>query len=135
MTISTHSSFDYTCTVILLSFCRVTSNGEYTCSANFSTNGISYLSVCGRARGYQKGTTVGFYPAYMSPYFTMEVPINESYIAGLSITNTRLGGLPPLTRTIISSLMLILTILLHPPPTPAHVEMKSPLGLNGQMAV
>ena len=25
------------------------------------------------------------------------------------------------------ALMLILTILLHPPPTPAHVEMKSPL--------
>ena len=30
-------------------------------AANFSTNGISYQRVCGRARGYQKGDTVAFY--------------------------------------------------------------------------
>ena len=46
-----------------------------------------------------------------------------STITGYSIeANTKLCGLPPLTRTIISCAMLILTILLHPPPTPAHVE-------------
>ena len=38
-----------------VSFCRVASDDYYTCSsANFSTNGISYQRVCGRARGYQK---------------------------------------------------------------------------------
>ena len=39
-----------------VSFCRVATNDIYTfSSANFSTNGISYQRVCGRARGYQKG--------------------------------------------------------------------------------
>ena len=31
-------------------------------SAVFSTHGISYSQVCGRVRGYQKGTTEAFYP-------------------------------------------------------------------------
>ena len=46
-----------------VSFCRVASdNDKFTCSsANFSTNGISYQRVCGRARGYQKGHTLGFF--------------------------------------------------------------------------
>ena len=44
-----------------VSFCRVASDDDYTCSsANFSTNGTSYQRVCGRARGYQKGHTLGF---------------------------------------------------------------------------
>ena len=44
-----------------VSFCRVASDGIETCSsANFSTNGISYQRVCGRARGYQKEDTVAF---------------------------------------------------------------------------
>ena len=45
-----------------IDFCRLASDdGEYTCSsANFSTNGISYQRVCGRAKGYQKGWTLGF---------------------------------------------------------------------------
>ena len=64
-----------------VSFCRVASDGYDTCSsANFSTNGISYQRVCGRARGYQKGDTLGFYG----------IPINRGidqvYVAGLSIT-------------------------------------------------
>ena len=42
-------------------FCRVASNDADTCSsASFSTNGISYQRVCGRARGYQKGDTHPF---------------------------------------------------------------------------
>ena len=62
-----------------VSFCRVASNDLYTCSsAKFSTNGISYQRVCGRARGYQKGDTVAFY----RPNGT----IDEDYITGLSIT-------------------------------------------------
>ena len=45
-----------------VSFCRVASNGSHTCSsANFSTDGIHYQRVCGRAIGYQKGHTLGFY--------------------------------------------------------------------------
>ena len=66
-----------------VSFCRVSSDYAYTCSsANFSTNGISYQRVCGRARGYQKGDTVAFYGSYYSYSRT----IDEDYVSGLSIT-------------------------------------------------
>ena len=69
-----------------VSFCRVASDGEFTCSsANFSTNGISYQSVCGRARGYQKGATLGLYLAYIGPR-APNVTIDDSYVGGLSIT-------------------------------------------------
>ena len=62
------------------SFCRVASDGENTCSsASFSTNGLSYQRVCGRARGYQKGATWAF---VRSQYRT----IDEAYVSGLSIT-------------------------------------------------
>ena len=44
-----------------ISFCRVASNSRESSSVSFSTNGISYQRVCGRARGYQKGDTIGFY--------------------------------------------------------------------------
>ena len=65
-----------------VSFCRVASDERHTCSsANFSTNGISYQRVCGRARGYQKGDTVAFYgDAYGGR------TIDQSYVSGLSIT-------------------------------------------------
>ena len=39
----------------------------------FSTNGVSYQHVCGRARGYQKGSTDAFRDSY--------------YVDGLSITH------------------------------------------------
>ena len=66
-----------------VSFCRVASDRHHTCtSANFSTNGISYRRVCGRARGYQKGDTLAFYGAYYSP----EWSIDRDYVSGLSIT-------------------------------------------------
>ena len=62
-----------------VSFCRVASNDTNTCSsANFSTNGISYQRVCGRARGYQKGDTLAFY--------NYGVAIDDDYVDGLSIT-------------------------------------------------
>ena len=61
-----------------VSFCRVASDDYWTCSsANFSTNGISYQRVCGRARGYQKGNTIGFHRSH---------GLDESYASGLSIT-------------------------------------------------
>ena len=65
-----------------VSFCRVVSDGSQVCSsANFSTNGISYQRVCGRARGYQKGDTVAFYgEAYNGK------TIDQDYVSGLSIT-------------------------------------------------
>ena len=66
-----------------VSFCRVASDDRRTCSsANFSTNGISYQRVCGRARGYQKGDTVAFFASY-SFY---DRTIDEDYVSGLSIT-------------------------------------------------
>ena len=44
-----------------VSFCRVVSDDGSICSStNFSTNGMSYQKVCGRARGYQKGWSTGF---------------------------------------------------------------------------
>ena len=52
-------------------------------SASFSTNGISYQRVCGRARGYQKGDTTGFYGAYINELNDQNY---ENYVAGLSIT-------------------------------------------------
>ena len=67
-----------------LSFCRVASDDYYTCSsANFSTNGISYQRVCGRARGYQKGDTLAFYGS--QPIYNNRT-IDQSYVSGLSIT-------------------------------------------------
>ena len=68
-------------------FCRVASNGSHTCSsATFSTNGISYQRLCGRARGYQKGWAYGFYPAYIGPSGKRMTTIDESYVDGLSLT-------------------------------------------------
>ena len=64
-----------------VSFCRVANDDYTTCSsANFSTNGISYQRVCGRARGYQKGNTLAFFGAHLS---TID---HRSYVSGLSIT-------------------------------------------------
>ena len=68
-----------------VSFCRVASDDTYTCSsASFSTNGISYQRVCGRARGYQKGNTGAFHGSRLEPRFNRT--IDESYASGLSIT-------------------------------------------------
>ena len=68
-----------------VSFCRIASDtGYFTCSsANFSTNGISYQRVCGRASGYQKGDTHAFYGS--DPFYNNRT-IDEDYVSGLSIT-------------------------------------------------
>ena len=67
-----------------VSFCRVASDdvNRICSSANFSTNGISYQRVCGRARGYQKGNTLAFWGSH--PRYT--ITIDQSYVDGLSIT-------------------------------------------------
>ena len=65
-----------------VSYCRVASDGQYTCSANFSTNEISYQRVCGRAKGYQRGYACNwrFYG------FKISKKIYKRYVEGLSIT-------------------------------------------------
>ena len=63
-----------------VSFCRVASDEEQCSSAKFSTNGISYQRVCGRARGYQKGQTMRLYGSRYSR------TIDDDYVSGLSIT-------------------------------------------------
>ena len=68
-----------------VSFCRVAGNSRVCSSASFSTNGISYQRVCGRARGYQKGETIAFWgssPQYYATYGN----IDQNYVCGLSIT-------------------------------------------------
>ena len=62
-----------------VSFCIAPSNDGGCYSANFSTNGVSYQHVCGRARGYQKGSTDAF------QYNTLS--IDAYYFEGLSITH------------------------------------------------
>lgn len=49
-------------------------------SATFKTYDIEYHKVCGYVRGYQKGATDGFQPAYNYP------SINSPYVDGVSIT-------------------------------------------------
>lgn len=49
-------------------------------SATFKTHNIEYQEVCGYVKGYQKGATDGFQPAYNFP------SINTHYVDGISIT-------------------------------------------------
>ena len=66
-----------------VSFCREVSDSNGGCSSSkFSTNGISYQRVCGRARGYQKGLAVGFH-AY---HYQGQTTIDGYYADGLLIT-------------------------------------------------
>ena len=69
-----------------VSFCRPPGNDPagYMCySTHFSTNGMNYTSVCGRARGYQKGEVWGFWGSITSQGNSIE----GSYVDGLSITH------------------------------------------------
>ena len=63
-----------------VSFCRASSDRTGRYSVFFPTNGVSYQHVCGRARGYQKGSTDGFTADHSEP-------IDSSYVDGLSITH------------------------------------------------
>ena len=62
-----------------VSFCRAPSGSAGCYSTFFSTNGVSYKHVCGRARGYQKGSTDAFQ--------LNGQPIDSYYVDGLSITH------------------------------------------------
>ena len=62
-----------------VSFCRAPSDNAGCYSTFFSTNGVSYQHVCGRARGYQKGSPDAFLFNTRS--------IDDTYVYGLSITH------------------------------------------------
>ena len=61
-----------------VNFCRSPSNNSSCYSANFSTNHVGYQRVCGRARGYQKGSTGAFLQGGS---------LDSFYVDGLSITH------------------------------------------------
>ena len=61
-----------------VTFCRAPNDTAGCYSAFFSTNGVGYQHVCGRARGYQKGGTSAFELVSRS--------IDTFYVDGLSIT-------------------------------------------------
>ena len=62
-----------------VSFCRAPSDTSGCYPTFFSTNGVSYQHVCGRARGYQKGSPDAFQYNRRS--------IDTYYVDGLSITH------------------------------------------------
>ena len=67
-----------------VSFCRVVSDDNFACSsASFSTNGTSYQKVCGRARGYQKGSSASFWGYHTLSY---DIDHTRGYADGLLIT-------------------------------------------------
>ena len=61
------------------SFCTKSFDGRGCSAATFTTNGITYQKVCGKARGYQKG-----HPNLGDAFNTQT--INSYYVNGLSIT-------------------------------------------------
>ena len=65
------------------SFCQKSFDGRGCSSTIFSTNGIVYQKVCGKARGYQKGHAA--YP-WGSFLLTDGTTIDTTYVDGLSIT-------------------------------------------------
>ena len=60
-------------------FCRAPNDSAGCYSTFFTTNRVSYQHICGRARGYQKGTPDAFSQGSLS--------IDSYYVDGLSITH------------------------------------------------
>ena len=58
--------------------CKGSGNTAGCYSARFSNNKAKYNSICGKIRGYQKGTTDGFN--------TQETAIDKPYLDGVSVT-------------------------------------------------
>ena len=65
-----------------VNFCRSASDSGGCYSVNYSTSGVSYQRVCGRASGYQKGTPDAFQHG-----FVHNQNIDGYYVDGLSITH------------------------------------------------
>ena len=72
-----------------VSFCRPASNNSGCYSVNYTTNEIGYQRVCGRASGYQKGSTDGFHQYISMRTQNMIDDIDSYYVDGLSITHGR----------------------------------------------
>ena len=54
---------------------------DHCASVTFPTHGVAYTQVCGRARGYQFGSTLGF-----NRYRFVGETIDNAYASGLSVT-------------------------------------------------
>ena len=52
-------------------------------SVTFPTHGVPYTKVCGRARGYQFGSTT----AFLNYYYGYQTTLNHVYVSGLSVTH------------------------------------------------
>ena len=61
--------------------CRGSGDAAGCYSAYFSNSKTEYNSICGKLRGYQKGSTSAFYAR-----FTSSRSINAPYLDGVSIT-------------------------------------------------
>ena len=73
-----------------VSFCRSSSDGAGCYSANFLTNETDYSKVCGRARGFQKGSTDAF-QHHHNPSFRQ---IDTFYLRGCIFQNFSGGACP-----------------------------------------
>ena len=62
-----------------VSFCQRPQEVVGCYRTDISTKGLQYKSVCGKARGYQQGSTLGFYTSKYKP-------LDSYYIDGMSIT-------------------------------------------------
>ena len=62
-----------------VNFCKVPTTVASCYSVIYSTNGVSYQEVCGRASAYQKGTPDGF--------LNRDAGIDSFYVDGISITH------------------------------------------------
>ena len=62
------------------SFCRAPSDNRGCYPTKFHVNGVSYQQICGRARGYQKGSPNAFFDS-------LKYSIDSYYVDGLSITH------------------------------------------------
>lgn len=63
-----------------ISFCQRPQQRLGCYRTNISTVGLEYKSICGKARGYQQGSTLGFYTSHLNK------ALNTQYVDGISIT-------------------------------------------------
>nr|WNS50085.1 uncharacterized protein 20 [Halisarca dujardinii] len=86
-----------TCPPVLQTVLNPTT-GQKACGRRASTLGCDlwqvpskglYTSVCGKARGYQSGNTLAFFPYHFPTY--NQKTLNSSYVNGISITSGNLG--------------------------------------------
>ena len=75
------------CTPLPLYMCTRSHPDKHGCSSvTFSTHGVPYTKVCGRAHGYQLGNVSAFYS-----YKHREQDLESAYVSGLSVTRGKEG--------------------------------------------